>query len=181
MRESSIIRQLLNTSYPGTIDTSLVATDGNNNPNTMNAIYGVIERINVSLVAATGREKVARQTYESIGTLAGLELGRLVRSDAGEEEVQGVLRRVTTDAAFVRRASELFSVDDYGVVHLVLPEGADRKVPHVLAVGEDSVGTLAAAVPRLPEHWRISSRVDSQPQLDVRPQWAVALSYRRRA
>lgn len=56
MRESTIIRQLLNTSPPGTIDTSLVATDGNNNPNTMNAIYGVLERIAVSLQAKTAEE-----------------------------------------------------------------------------------------------------------------------------
>lgn len=49
MKEDNILWQLLNSSLPGTIDTSLIATDGINNPNTMNAIFDVPARIGISL------------------------------------------------------------------------------------------------------------------------------------
>ena len=41
--------QLFNTSAPGALDTSLIATDNNNNPRTMNAIYEVGARLTVAV------------------------------------------------------------------------------------------------------------------------------------
>ena len=42
---SNFMAQLLGTSRPGTIDTSLVSTDNINNPRTMNAVYGLGDRL----------------------------------------------------------------------------------------------------------------------------------------
>jgi len=40
--------QLFHTSRPGTLDTSLVSSDNINNPRTMNAVYGLLPRLDVS-------------------------------------------------------------------------------------------------------------------------------------
>jgi hypothetical protein len=49
MPEDSLLSQLFNSSRPGTLDTSLLATDGNNNPNTMNAVFDILSRVGISL------------------------------------------------------------------------------------------------------------------------------------
>lgn len=55
--QSSFIYQLLHTSRPGALDTSLVATDYLNNPRTMNAIYNVGPRLQAAL--RWGKEELA--------------------------------------------------------------------------------------------------------------------------
>ena len=45
---SSFPVQLFRTSRPGTLDTSLVSSDNINNPRTMNAVYGLLPRLDVS-------------------------------------------------------------------------------------------------------------------------------------
>jgi hypothetical protein len=45
---SSFPYQLFHTSRPGTLDTSLVSSDNINNPRTMNAVYGLLPRLDVS-------------------------------------------------------------------------------------------------------------------------------------
>jgi hypothetical protein len=45
---SSFPVQLFRTSRPGTLDTSLVSTDNINNPRTMNAVYGLMPRLDVA-------------------------------------------------------------------------------------------------------------------------------------
>jgi hypothetical protein len=59
--QSNFIFQLLHTSRPGTLDTSLVSTDYINNPRTMNAVYGLGPRL-------------AHSTRWGKETLAGEEL-----------------------------------------------------------------------------------------------------------
>jgi hypothetical protein len=54
--EGNFLYQLFHTNPPGTLDTSLVSTDYLNNPRTMNAVYGVIDRLAPSLV--TGSEQL---------------------------------------------------------------------------------------------------------------------------
>lgn len=46
--ERNFIFQVLHTSRPGTLDTSLVSTDNINNPRTMNAIYNLAERMEIA-------------------------------------------------------------------------------------------------------------------------------------
>jgi hypothetical protein len=55
--ESNFIFQLLHTSRPGSLDTSLVATDYLNNPRTMNAVYSVGPRLENAL--RRGKEELA--------------------------------------------------------------------------------------------------------------------------
>lgn len=43
--KSNFLFQLLHTSRPGSLDTSLVSTDNINNPRTMNAVYGLLDRL----------------------------------------------------------------------------------------------------------------------------------------
>jgi hypothetical protein len=47
--KTNFIYQLLHTSRPGTLDTSLVSTDYINNPRTMNAVYGLGPRLALSM------------------------------------------------------------------------------------------------------------------------------------
>ncbi len=54
---ANFIYQLLHTSRPGTLDTSLVSTDYIDNPRTMNAIYGLGARL--ALAKRWGKEKLA--------------------------------------------------------------------------------------------------------------------------
>jgi hypothetical protein len=55
--ESSFIYQLVHTSRPGALDTSLVSTDNINNPRTMNAVYNVGPRLDIA--RRWGKEKLA--------------------------------------------------------------------------------------------------------------------------
>jgi hypothetical protein len=52
--EANFLYQLFHTNPPGSLDTSLVSTDYMNNPRTMNAVYSVIPRLELSL--QTGAE-----------------------------------------------------------------------------------------------------------------------------
>lgn len=54
---SSFVFQLLHTSRPGALDTSLVSTDNINNPRTMNAVYGLGPRL--ELAKRWGKETLA--------------------------------------------------------------------------------------------------------------------------
>jgi hypothetical protein len=54
---SNFVTQLMHTSRPGTLDTSLISTDNINNPRTMNAIYDLPARLN--LARLYGKEKLA--------------------------------------------------------------------------------------------------------------------------
>jgi hypothetical protein len=63
--EGNFLYQLFHTNPPGSLDTSLVSTDYLNNPRTMNAVYSVIPRLNLSLEHAdeqlTGGERDNKQ------------------------------------------------------------------------------------------------------------------------
>lgn len=132
MRKDSLIWQLLNSSRPGTIDTSLIATDGNNNPNTMNSVYGVLDRVVVSLLAKSAEETVSESTKNYLRTLDGLEIAPDVAARLDNETVKLLKKR------------EFLEIGPKGVIKLRLPSGKQRRVPHILAVGEDSVGTFGA-------------------------------------
>jgi hypothetical protein len=55
--EKSFVWQLFHTSRPGALDTSLVSTDNINNPRTMNAVYDLPTRLNMSM--RWGKETLA--------------------------------------------------------------------------------------------------------------------------
>ena len=54
--EGNFLYQLFHTNPPGSLDTSLVSTDYMNNPRTMNAVYDVIDRLQIS--QKTGKERL---------------------------------------------------------------------------------------------------------------------------
>jgi hypothetical protein len=60
LEEDDILWQLLDTSRPGALDTSLIATDGNNNPNTMNSVFDVPARVAIS-------QKINTETLSEAG------------------------------------------------------------------------------------------------------------------
>jgi hypothetical protein len=55
--QSKYFVQLFHTARPGTLDTSLVSTDNINNPRTMNAVYGLQDRL--AMAQKWGQEKLA--------------------------------------------------------------------------------------------------------------------------
>jgi hypothetical protein len=55
--EGNFLYQLFHTNPPGSLDTSLVSSDYMNNPRTMNAVYDVIDRLEIS--RRTGQESLA--------------------------------------------------------------------------------------------------------------------------
>jgi len=61
--QSNFVFQLFHTSRPGTLDTSLVATDNINNPRSMNAVYGVKARL--AMASQWGQEKIAGSGFNN--------------------------------------------------------------------------------------------------------------------
>jgi hypothetical protein len=74
---NDFVVQLLHTSRPGTLDTSLISTDGINNPRTMNAIYylgarmGVARRWGQETLSGGGLRNKQFNDYVREGPLAG--------------------------------------------------------------------------------------------------------------
>jgi hypothetical protein len=58
---SNLLFQILHSARPGSLDTSLVSTDNINNPRTMNAVYGLPERL--AAAKRWGRETLAPDNY----------------------------------------------------------------------------------------------------------------------
>lgn len=76
MDESSLVYHILNSARPGTLDTSLIATDGLNNPNSMNAVFDVPTRLAIAQKIAPERVSeaaMAMGTFEELGFPSGAE------------------------------------------------------------------------------------------------------------
>ena len=71
---TSYVFQLIHTSRPGALDTSLVSTDYINNPRTMNAIYNVGARLDLA-------DKLGRETL-ALNNLQNLQLTRDIQKNA---------------------------------------------------------------------------------------------------
>lgn len=71
MKKSNVLWHVINSPEPGALDTSLLATDGNNNPNTMNAVFGLPARLGAALAAP--RETVSQDTM-AMPVMPGLGL-----------------------------------------------------------------------------------------------------------
>ncbi|MEE9354975.1 MAG: hypothetical protein V3U75_05235 [Methylococcaceae bacterium] len=74
--ETSFLYQLLHTSRPGALDTSLISTDSINNPRTMNTVYNLPERMEVAKKwgkeRLEGGQKDNRQLNEYLGSDSNL-------------------------------------------------------------------------------------------------------------
>lgn len=119
LQEENYVYHVLDSQLPGTIDTSLIATDNINNSNTMNAVFGLGWRVDRSLYNTP--ERLSEETFRPVGgaTTPGL-----------------------WDSAIPYDANSNYpsSLEQY--YHRF--EENPRHVPRVLVDGSDSVGTWLA-------------------------------------
>jgi hypothetical protein len=124
--------QLFNSSAPGALDTSLIATDNNNNPRTMNAIYEVGARLTVAVpeeIRGGAQPRmpvphVLKDGADSVGILAAL--GRVyVNIGSYHEEwlrhfklLLGGQKQTPLDAASARQNSVYWLATESRLQHL---------------------------------------------------------------
>src|SRR5690606_585705 len=119
------VYHLLDSQPPGTIDTSLVASDNINNPNTMNAVFGLRQRVLLSFFNA--KETLSRESARlpSVWVKPDPE-SRTPSQDVVPEALRQDLARL-------------------GVLDAI--EGSNvnpRNVPRILLDGSDSIGAWGA-------------------------------------
>ena len=85
----NFVWQLFNTSPPGALDTSLIATDNINNPRTMNAIYEVGARLSVA-----EQEKLTGGSLNIKDTTPLKEVPHILKDGADSVGILGALNRV---------------------------------------------------------------------------------------
>ena len=107
-RERNFFYQMFHTSLPGTLDTPLVSSDNINNPRTMNAVYGVKQRLDLarrwgeSHLAGSELRNKQFNDYEQTAVLSDLfeppddpvKTARVLKDGADSVGVLGALNRV---------------------------------------------------------------------------------------
>ena len=76
-RDQNFVYQVFHTSLPGTLDTSLVSSDNINNPRTMNAVYGVLPRLEIAKrwgEATLGGDEVRNRQFNDYERTSGTPL-----------------------------------------------------------------------------------------------------------
>jgi hypothetical protein len=119
LSSDNFIYHVLDSQPPGTIDTSLVASDNINNPNTMNAIFELRERLRR---AGAFLESAEREHFENSLGIDGTKLGE--NNPERQSSVQ------------LKLPSVLPGIPD--------PSQNPRAVPRVLLDGADSIGVWGA-------------------------------------
>lgn len=109
---------VLDSQLPGTIDTSLIASDGINNANTMNAIFGLGSRVD------RARFNQIEQLDKSPAEFPGLWAGD------NEEEIRKIFGDLADDRGQIGKPGGF--------------EGNPRLVPRILVDGSDSDGSWIA-------------------------------------
>src|SRR5262249_10833127 len=92
LRSDHFVFQLLEQTPPGTLDTSLIASDNNNNPNTMNPIWQVAERLRVSVPEQIG--EATRALPDSIDERGRRRTPHVLADGADSIGIKGALARV---------------------------------------------------------------------------------------
>lgn len=127
--KNNLIHQLLHTSRPGTLDTSLISSDQINNPRTMNAVYGFPSRMDVV-------SRLHQSEY-----LKGAERKNMQFSDMSEKymPLDSVLRDLD------KKGEKNIIPGLFGGTFGGTTELYDVVIsPRVLKDGSDSVGALGA-------------------------------------
>ena len=138
--KDNFIYHILDSQPPGTIDTSLIASDNINNPNTMNAVFNLRERAVVSLL--NPRE---RQAPPSAHTPSLWQHPRETRPQPDPADMLVARDAVPEDLAHALAGA----VDESGASWNLVDEvhnsnAADRRVPRILVDGADSIGAWGA-------------------------------------
>ncbi len=89
LKKDSFVKQLLDSSPRGTLDTSFIATDHINNPRTMNSLYEVGERLRIAQV-----EKLGQSSLAVPGTKPTMAVPHILKDGADSVGILGALARV---------------------------------------------------------------------------------------
>jgi cytochrome c1 len=154
LREDSFVYHLLDSQPPGTVDTSLIASDNMNNPNTMNAVFGIPQRVVVSLrnpdemLEGAAVDQPSLWRHPNGGAPPHEEL------DEPPRELQGALAAAGLGEA------------------LAGSNANPRRVPRILLDGADSIGAwgaLARVYLNIGTYWEQWNRLH-EPVVGFRPQ-----------
>lgn len=158
LTKDQFIYHLLDSQPPGTIDTSLIASDNINNPNTMNAVFKLPERVVLSL--RNPHERISPDSAELPAVWKHPEL------------------KPNTDA-FDRIPIELRQIfESQGLGQEIADSnGNPRRTPRVLLDGSDSIGAwgaLARVYLNIGSYWEQWNEVH-QPVVGFAPQRPLRL------
>ncbi len=141
-KSNNLLWYFTNYPEPGSLDTSLVATDGNNNPNTMNGVFQLLPRVVASL-----QSDPEKQSEDTLKYMPRLDQGWDFKKG---KIVDDLPSPGPNDVLPVRFTPE----EQPFVAYLGLPEPHDRlpplgkddlrHTPKILAGGADSIGGRGA-------------------------------------
>jgi hypothetical protein len=153
LQKDNFIYHLLDSQPPGTIDTSLIASDNINNPNTMNAIFNLAQRTAIALRNVQEHQGAGSAKWPSV---YGSPL--LTRPDTGPNK-EAFKRNPRndpnyqppyTDAVPDSVATVFAGFDSIHGTHLIdeikkgVPGQVDRRTSRILLDGADSIGAWGA-------------------------------------
>ncbi len=143
LKPNNFVWQLLNSSPPGSLETSGIVTDNINNPRTMNAIYNVKDRLN----AAEGyaKEKQAGGTLSLHGVTEEMHVPHILKDGADSVGVLGALTRVYFNiGSFHQEWTKHFNVIVGGKPQTPILVSVAQKNSVYFQLTEKFVGNLAA-------------------------------------
>jgi hypothetical protein len=154
LKEDDFVYHLLDSQPPGTVDTSLIASDNINNPNTMNSVFGVPQRVALSLRLPKERLAPAAANVPSVWRNPDGKAAPDAPLDAPSPELRDRLARAGLGEE-VDRSNE-----------------NPRRVPRILLDGSDSIGAwgaLARVYLNIGTYWEQWNRLH-EPVVGFRPQ-----------
>ncbi|MCC9600411.1 hypothetical protein LOC67_07550 [Stieleria sp. JC731] len=146
LEPDNFVYHLLESQPRGTIDTSLIASDNINNPNTMNAIFGLPQRAILSL--SNPQERLSKTSASLPSLWDDNQSAPVLRSSADNPSKQiihpgnNLLGDAVNDmvAGFWSGFVNQFGLED----RIIESNGNPRFVPRILLDGSDSIGTWGA-------------------------------------
>lgn len=136
-QESNFFFQVVNSMPPGTVDTSILATDNINNPRTMNAIYSLGTRLKI---AAT--ESLAGGNLDLPGTQPTMPIPHVLKDGADSVGAIGALARVYVSIGVFHRE---------WLKHFNLLFGGKPQTPFPIALARRNSPHFRATLDRLPD------------------------------
>ena len=149
LQKDNLIYHVLDSQPPGTIDTSLIASDNINNPNTMNAVFNLPQRAVVSLRNAREKQGGASAAWPSLwrdAVTTRPDGGRYAAPDPNDPETDPTKKIVQPFPDAVPQS--VFNLFNGAGLTAELqgarPGEINRRTPRVLLDGADSIGAWGA-------------------------------------